>query len=182
MAVPIILLLAAVLGLALFMTVMLPFSIVMRYRAGSAKRRAWGCASSLNFFAALFSAAILLVTSAVSQRWIPNAIYYTLLGLALGFALGLLGLLASRWETTPRGLHYTPNRWLVLIITIVVTTRILYGFWRSWHAWRTTPAGDSWLAESGAAGSMAAGATVLGYYIIYWLGVWRRVQRHLDTN
>jgi hypothetical protein len=104
-----------------------------------------------------------------------------LLGLAGGGVLGVLGLRLSRWEVTPRSVHYTPSRALVLAITLVVTARILYGFWRSWHAWHAAAGDASWLAASGAAGSLAAGALVLGYYVIYWSGVWRRIGRHQRT-
>ena len=52
-----------------------------------------------------------------------------------GCLLGLLGLALTRWEHTPRALHYTPNRWLILIITLVVSARLLYGIWRIWHGW-----------------------------------------------
>lgn len=159
------------------MVVMLPLSIAMRFRAGSTRRRAWGWLISLNLFAALLSSTFLLVTAAVSNAWIPNAFRYALIGSACGYALGFLGLALSRWETSHQGLHYTPNRWLILIITLIVTARIFYGFWRAWHAWQTTPAGESWIASSGAAGSMGAGAAVLGYYVIYWAGVSRQVRK-----
>lgn len=33
---------------------------------------------------------------------------------------------------TPRTLHDTPTRWLVLAITLVVAARIVYGLWRGW--------------------------------------------------
>jgi hypothetical protein len=169
---------ALLLGVVFFTLVMLPLSIVMRFRAGSMRRRAWGWMTSLNLFAAALSATLLLVTAAISNSWIPNAFLYTLTGVAAGFALGFLGLALSRWETTPQGVHYTPNRWLILTLTVIVTSRILYGFWRAWNAWQTTPNGESWLAASGAAGSMAAGAVVLGYYVVYWAGLQRRVRKH----
>jgi hypothetical protein len=35
----------------------------------------------------------------------------------------------------------------------------------------------SWVAASGLAASMSAGAVVLGYYAIYWVGVWIRARR-----
>jgi hypothetical protein len=173
--VPIAVLIAA---LVVFTLVMLPLSILLRFRAGTARRRAWSWMISLNLLASLLSSGLLLATAAVSSNWIPNAFRYTLIGSACGFALGFAGLASSRWESTTDGLHYTPNRWLILIITLIVTTRILYGFWRAWHAWQTTPAGESWLAASGAAGSMGAGAAVLGYYVIYWAGLQRRARAH----
>ena len=99
-------------------------------------------------------------------------------GLAAGALLGLIGLWWSRWEATPTSLHYTPNRWLVLAIMLVVGARIFYGFWRGWHAWRAAGGDESWLAAAGVAGSLAAGAVVLGYYLAFGAGVWLRLKRH----
>lgn len=176
---PAVLIVVAVLvGTLIFMVLMLPLSIAMRFRAASTKRRAWGWVVSLNLFATALSAAVLLTTAAVSSAWIPHAFRSALIGLLSGFLLGFVGLALSRWETTQRGLHYTPNRWLILMITLLVAARIVYGLWRGWHAWSTTPGDESWLAASGAAGSMGAGAVVLGYYIIYWAGVRRRARAH----
>jgi hypothetical protein len=86
----------------------------------------------------------------------------------------LLGLALTRWEPTPQALYFTPNRGLVLLITLAVTARLLYGLWRIWDAWRAAGANDSWLAAAGIAGSMAVGAVVIGYYFTYSAGVrWR---------
>ena len=65
----------------------------------------------------------------------------------------------------------------MLAITLIVAARVAVGFWRSWQAWPTTDDYAAWAAASGAAGSLAAGAVVLGYYLIYWLGVRRRIGR-----
>ena len=179
--VPIVAVAAILVLLVIFMVVMVPVSIAMRFRASSTRRRAWGWMVTLNLFAACLSAAILLVTAAVTNAWIPNTFRYTLIGLACGFVLGFIGLALSKWESTPVGVHYTPNRWLILLITLVVTSRILFSFWRGWHAFQTTPAGESWLANSGVAGSMGAGAAVLGHYVVYWAGLTRKVRRHRDA-
>ena len=64
---------------------------------------------------------------------------------------------------------------LMLLVTLVVTARVVYGFWRSWHAWNAGV--DSWGAAFGIAQSMAAGAVVLGYYLVYWIGVRRQFRR-----
>ena len=101
---------------------------------------------------------------------------YTATGLAGGGALGVIGLFLTRWEPMPGALYYTPNRLLVLSITVVVAARLLYGFWRGWHSWRVGVEEGSWLAAAGVAGSMAAGAVVLGYYLVYWLGVRRKLR------
>lgn len=173
--------LALALGLfigLLALVALMPLSIVLRYRAGTARRMARSWVATINIVAVACSAALFLVVAALTNFWVPRAFPYSLLGLAGGGVLGLLGLLLSRWEATPQALHYTPNRWLVLTITLVVSSRMFYGLWRAGHAWRSTPDDQSWLAASGAAGSLAAGAVVLGYYLAYSTGVWHRVRRH----
>jgi hypothetical protein len=153
---------------------LIPFSIVQRYRLGTSRRLARGWVATLNMTALAFSAVLVVAGAAMSSVWVPDAFSYTVMGLAGGCLLGALGLALSRWEATPRSLYYTPNRWLVLTITLVVTARLFYGFWRGWQTWQSGLSGSSWLAASGAAGSMAAGAVVLGYYLTYWAGVRRR--------
>jgi hypothetical protein len=162
--------------------VLIPVSLVQRYRVGIARRPARGWVATLNVITLLLSTAMLVTTAAVMTVWVPDALSYTGAGLAIGCALGAVGLWASRWEPTPTSLIYTPNRWLVLAITVVVSSRLLYGCWRSWHAWRLSPDDGSWLAEAGAAGSLGAGAVVLGYYLTYWLGVRRRFKRHTSSE
>jgi hypothetical protein len=74
-------------------------------------------------------------------------------------------------------LFYTPNKWLVLTITVAVAGRIAYGLWRTFQAWEAIGGDVAWAAASGVTGSLAAGALVLGYYWTYWFGVARRVSR-----
>jgi hypothetical protein len=156
----------------------LPLSLFLRYRAGTVRRPARGWVVAINLAAVTVSTSLLLMVAAIMTYWVPMALRYALAGLAAGGLLGLLGLWLSRWEETPRSLHFTPSRALVLTITLVVMARIAYGFWRSWHAWHAAAGDASWLARSGAAGSFAAGAVVLGYYLVYWIGVRRRIDRH----
>jgi hypothetical protein len=157
---------------------LIPLSLVQRYRTATTRRMARGWVATLNVAALLLSIALYLAGALLTSVWAPGAFTYALGGLLVGSCLGIAGLVLSRWETTSGSMHYTPNRWLVLGITLIVSARLLYGFWRGWHAWRFTPQDGSWLAEAGAAGSLGAGAIVLGYYLTYWLGVRRRVRRH----
>jgi len=134
------------------------------------------------YIARTFGGLLFLMGAAIANIWVPHTVRYSLLGLLGGFALGIVGLWLSRWERAPQSLHYTPNRWLVLAVTLLVTARILFGLWRSWHSWHlasTTGADTSLVASFGVAGSLAAGAVVLGYYLSYWLGIRRRLRRHL---
>lgn len=170
--------LALGLVLVLAVIVLIPLSLLLRYRAGTARRPARGWLVSINLAGFAISAGVFLTTAAMTSAWVPEAFPYALLGFAGGCLLGLLGLRVTRWEPTTRSLYYTPNRWLVLVITLIVTVRVLYGFWRGWQAWRVAPDETSWLVESGVAGAFAAGAVVLGYYLMYWAGVRHRLKRH----
>jgi hypothetical protein len=152
----------------------MPLLLVLRYRAGTMRRRGRRWAATINLVSLLISATLFLWVAAITTLWVPKAFTYSLAGVAGGCVLGLVGLAVTRWEPTPQGLYFTPNRWLVLLLTLAVTARLLYGLWRIWHAWRAAGANDSWLAAAGIAGSMAVGAVVIGYYLAYSGGVrWR---------
>ena len=97
---------------------LIPFSIIQRFRVGTSRRQARGWVAMLNLMAIAFSAVLFLVGAFITSRWIPEALTYTLAGFGAGCALGLLGVALTRWEYAGRRLHYTPNRWLVLTITI----------------------------------------------------------------
>jgi hypothetical protein len=156
---------------------LIPFSLVQRYRMGTSRQRARGWLAAINLGGFALSAILFLAGAAIASAWIPSALSYTAAGLLGGCLLGWLGLRLTRWEPARGSLHFTPNRLLVLGITLVVTARLIYGFWRGVQAWRVDVEGTSWLGAAGVAGSMAAGAVVLGYYLAYWIGVRRRYRR-----
>jgi hypothetical protein len=132
----------------------------------------------MNVVAIGLSTALFLLGASVTTIWVPRALPYTLLGLAIGAVLGLLGLWLTRWERDVDLLHFTPNRWLVLAILLAVTGRIAYSFWHAWQSWHSGIGGGSWVVHTGAAQSLGAGAVVLGYYLTFWTGVRRRLQSH----
>lgn len=157
---------------------LIPVSLVQRYRMGTSRQRARGWLAAVNLVGLSLSSILFLVSAAVTSIWVPDALKYTAAGLATGCILGIVGLALTRWEPGTGYLHYTPNRLLVLAVTLVVTARVLYGFWRGWHTWRAGLHDESWFVVAGVAESMAAGAVVLGYYLAYWIGVRRRIRRH----
>ena len=175
---PLLLAVGAGLLFALLVLALMPLSLFLRYCAGTARRRARGWVAALNLGAFALSIALFLTGAAVAGFWEPRSLPYALRGLGVGALLGLVGLWLSRFEATPQELHYTPNRWLVLAVTLVVTGRILYGFWRGWHTWQATGGDTSWLVAFGVAGSLAAGGLVIGYYFSYWAGLWWLFRRH----
>lgn len=166
---PVVIILAAV--------TLIPVSIVRRYRVGTSRQRARGWLAAINLAGLLLSSILFLASAALTSIWVPGTLTYTAAGLAIGWGLGLVGVCLTRWEPAPGTLYYTPNRWLVLGMTVVVTARVLYGFWRAWASWRAGLTDGTWFVAAGVAGSMAAGAVVLGYYFVYWIGVRRRLGR-----
>ncbi|MEY2547991.1 MAG: hypothetical protein QOD64_573 [Verrucomicrobiota bacterium] len=151
-----------------------PLLLLLRYRTGTARRVARRWVLTVNLVSMLLSAGLFIWIAAITNFWVPRAFGYSLIGMLAGGLLGLLGLAATRWEKTPMAIYYTPNRWLVLFVTLAVAVRMVYGLWRIWHAWRTTGHDTSWLAAAGIPGSMAVGALVIGYYLAYSAGLsWR---------
>lgn len=169
---PIILAALLVILLVIFASVLLiPLTLWQRYRAGTARRRARKWLATINLVGLAISSVIFLTGAAVTNIWVPEAFAYACAGLVGGAAVGGVGLLLTRWDVAPTGLHYTPHRWLVLAITLGVTARLSYGVWRSWNAWQSLAGDATWVAAAGVAGSLAAGAVILGYYLAYWTGI-----------
>ena len=167
-----IILVFVILVMILASVLIVPIAIVQRYRVGVSRQTARGWLIGLNLAGFAISSMIFITGAAMTNFWVSNALLATLAGWLAGGVLGFLGLALTRWERAPGALYFTPNRWLVLTVTLVVAARLLYGLWRSWHAW---DAGiRAGFAAAGVEGSLAAGALVLGYYVVYWAGVRRR--------
>ena len=169
------LVLVLLLLLPLAVVAAMPLILLQRYRLGTARKLARPWFATVNVALLTSSAAVFLITAAVTSVWVPAAFTSTLAGMALGAVLGAISLKLSRWEETPRALHYTANRWLVLAITLLVTAQVLYGFWRGWTSLHA--GGDrSFVAAFGVAGPLGAGAIVLGYYLAFGIGLKRRIR------
>ena len=175
-------LLLLLLLLPLIVVAMTPFLLIMRYRAGSARREARPWVATMSIAALAFSAVFFLASAAFTTIWIPRALSGAMIGMAIGLFLGLIGTVFTRWESGVRKLHYTPNRWLVLIVTLIVTARVVYGFYRSFEAASAGVTGHAMVSAFGVPESLAAGAIVIGYHLAYnvalrWrIGRWQRRQ------
>ena len=176
---PVPLLIVALVGLVLVLpVVLLPLSIVQRYRVGTARRPARAWVATLNVVAFAVSTLVLVVSATVMSIWVPGALSAASAGVSGGLLLGVIGLSLSHWESDAGVMHFTPNRWLVGVLTLLVVTRLLYGVWRAWVAWGTWGAVPGWTTEAGIAGSVAAGALLIGYGVGFWGGVrWRIAKR-----
>ena len=169
-------LLFALLLIPLLVVVLIPVSLVQRIRRGTMRRQARGWVVTANVIAVTLSIAMFLIGALITSRWVPEVLQYSLGGLGLGAVLGLIGFGLTRWESSRGVVHYTPNRWLVLTVTLFVAARILYGIWRVSAAWQGGVEQMAAVAAPGIATSLAAGAVVLGYYFIYWIAVRRRLR------
>jgi hypothetical protein len=154
-----------------------PFLLLQRYRVGSSRRLARPWAATLGVVSMSFSALFFLAGSAFTNFWVPRALSYASSGLAIGLASGIAGLVVTRWEARARTLHFTPNRWFVLIITLLVTARVVFGLYRMAIAADAGLTGHALVGAFGIAESLGAGGTVVGYYLAYNLGLRWRIRR-----
>ena len=154
-------------------------SLALRYRAGTARRRARPWAASLNMWLTSFSTVFFLSFTLLLSFWIGSAFRLALIGLGCGGILALLGLALTRWERRPDGLFYTPSRWLAVIITLAIAARFIYGWWRATHSGNALSGDQHWLVTaSGTQLSLAVAAGLIGYYLVYSIGVRIHIARH----
>jgi hypothetical protein len=154
-------------------------SLVLRYRAGTARRQARRWAASLNVWMTSFSAVFFLCFTFLLSFWVGSAFRFALIGMGVGGILGLFGLTLTRWESQSEALFYTPSRWLAFLIIFAIAARVLYGWWRTTHSGSNAPGDQHWLiTASGTQFSLAVAAGLIGYYLVYSVGVRLRVARY----
>lgn len=139
-----------------------PVMLVQRYRVGTARRQARPWLATFGLVMMAVSTIFFLAGAAMTSFWVQDAFLGALAGIGIGGVLGMVGVLVMRWEATPGSLHYTPNKWLVLTITLVVSARLIYGLYRS---------------ELATAESIAAGGVVVGYYLGFAAALRWRIRR-----
>ena len=177
-AVPIILF-ALLLFVLLALAGVVLLSLALRYRAGTARRQARPWVASLNVWLTSFSALFFLSFTFLLSFWVGSAFRFALIGMGFGAILGLLGLAMTRWESQREGLFYTPSRWLALLVTLAIAARFIYGWWHATHSGSSAPGDQHWLiTASGTQLSLAVAAGLIGYYLIYSIGVRLRLTHH----
>jgi hypothetical protein len=155
--------------------ILLPLTLRQRYRYGRARRRAQGWMLGINAWVMLSSVPGLMVMAWLGTRWSADALRDAVLGLGIGAALGGLGLVLTRFEHIDGRLHYTPNRWLVLALTVLVALRIAMGVWLAWHRMTGDGSdGEAWVQLVDAGGLWGVGGVLLGYAAAYAWGLYRR--------
>jgi hypothetical protein len=154
-------------------------SLALRYRAGTARREGRRWVASLNVWMTSLSAVLFLSFTLLVSFWIESAFRFALIGMGFGVILGLLGLAMTRWETQPEGLFYTPSRWLALLVTLAIVARFVYGWWHATHSGSSAPSDQHWpMTASGTQLSLAVAAGLIGYYLVYSIGVRLQITRH----
>ena len=154
-------------------------SLALRYRAGTARRHARRWVASLNVWMTSFSAVFFLSFTLLLSFWVGSAFGFALTGMCFGGVLGLVGLAMTRWESQDEGLFYTPSRWLAFLIVFAIAARFVYSWWRATHSGSVSaPGAQHWLVTaSGTQLSLAVAAGLIGYYLVYSIGV--RLQMEL---
>jgi len=152
-------------------------SLALRYRAGTARRQARHWVAKLNVWMTSLSVVFFLSFTFLLSFWVGSAFRYALIGMGIGGIFGLLGLAVTRWENRPEALFYTPSRWLALLVMLAIAARLIYGWWHTMH--RGASDEQHWLwSASGTQLSVAVAAGLIGYYLVYAIGVRIRITRH----
>ena len=165
-----------VLGLIALWLVLLPISLWARYASGRARRRAQGWVIRGNAWILAILLPIFLLSAWAATHWMDDALRDGCLGLIIGLLVGIVGLWLTRFERDAKGWIYTPNRWVVLVLTTVVALRVLAGLWMAWeHAsGGVTGTVGEWL-DAGAWTGIAG--LFLGYGLAYTWGLRTRLSR-----
>jgi len=154
-----------------------PIGLVQRYRAGKARRFARGWLLKLNAWLLVVSVLLFLAGAWIGGHWIAQALPFAACGLLAGAVLGILGIWITRFEHHADGAYYTPNRWLVLALTLLLVARIALGVWQAWHRAPDDAASplSAFLADH--ANVFAIGGVLFGYYFAYAWALLARMSR-----
>lgn len=170
---PLLLIALLVAGLFVLWVLLLPISIVQRYRYGKARRRVLAWAVRLNSWLLAISVFVFVASSWVAAMWVDHALLDAVLGLGAGGVIGMVGLSLDRFEVTPQGLFRTPNQWLVLGLSLLLAGRIALGLWLAWRDGPDT-AMAGWATQGGLIG---VAGVLLGYSVATSWGLRFRLAR-----
>lgn len=154
--------------------VLLPLTLWSRYASGRARRRAQGWFIRGNAWLLALSLPFFLVSAWAASHWMDDALRDACIGLLIGVLVGVVGVWLTRFERDTQALFYTPNRWVVLLLTTIIALRIFAGMWMAWRhaAGNATGAFAQWL-DAGAWTGVAG--VFLGYALAYAWGLRARL-------
>lgn len=160
--------------------VLLPFSLIQRYRFGRKRRRVVVWVTSANAWLVLISVAAFFVSAWMATRWLSGALQMAGVGFVIGIALGIVNLAVSRSEVEAGRLHITPNAALLLGLTLLVAARIVIGLWQ-WveHGFQLHPMQreEAWFLRPDSL--FALGGLLLGHYFAWCWGLRAKLRRAL---
>lgn len=124
---------------------------------------------------------LLLGLLALAARAHLERLWFLAIGVALGGALGVVGLGKTRFERTPEGLFYTPNAHLGIAISLLLVGRVIYRLVAAF-VFGVTPAPAE--PNDFAITPLTLGVVGLltGYYIAYSAGLLRQRAVLLRTS
>lgn len=164
----------AVLGLFAAWLVLLPVSLWARYASGRARRRTQAWFVRGNAWVLTGVLPIFVLSSWAATAWMDHALRDASVGLLVGAIIGMVGIRLTRFERDAKGLVYTPNRWVVLVLTSIVAVRVLAGLWMAWGHLSGGATGT--LRDALDAGAWTGIAGVfLGYGLAYTWGLRSRI-------
>ena len=169
-----------VLAIVALWAVLLPISLIQRYRFGKKRRRVIGWANTTNAWLVLVSVAAFFISAWMATRWLPEALLMAAIGFAAGIALGILNLAISRREVEAGYFYVTPNAVLVLALTLLVAGRLLLGLWQLYeHGFQLHPIQreETWFLRP--ASLFALGGLLLGHYFAWCWGLRSMLRRRL---
>jgi len=158
-------------GVFALWVLLLPISVIQRYRFGKARRRVQAWYVRANAWLLAMSTLAYVGGAWLLGHWVGDALVDAMAGLGLGVAAGLLGLALDRFERTAEGMFRTPNRWLVLGLSVLVAGRIAMGLWLAWSG-GAQEGTAGWISQGGLIG---VGGVLLGYALATAWGLWFRV-------
>lgn len=169
-----------VLAIVALWAMLLPISLIQRYRLGRKRRRVVAWANSAHAWLVLISVAAFFSSAWMATRWLPHALSMAGAGFAVGILLGIINLAISRNEVETGNFYVTPNAWLVLGMTLLVAARILLGLWQLHeHGFRLHPMQrqEVWFLRPDSL--FALGGLLLGHYFAWCWGLRSLLRRRL---
>jgi hypothetical protein len=101
-------------------------------------------------------------------------------GILLGAGLGFLGLRLTKFETTDEGHFYTPNTHIGVALSVLLVGRMIYRMWVLGNVDMTKASSQPQLFQSPLT-YFILGLT-LGYYLVYWIGLFVHLHDKKSTT
>ena len=168
--------------LALFIALMLPLSLLQRYRLGRKRRKVWPWANRLNTLFAWISLLLFLLGAWASNVWLEGALAMAWAGLGSGMLLGLVNIALSRIERSADGVHLTPSAAIVLALVLLVVARIVMGGWQlveHGFDWQARTRDVAWFLRPSSL--FAFGGLLVGHGLAWYLALGARL-RHATAR